>query len=55
MPKQAYEKPTKVERPAKRESFSTGGSTKMLYGNSPTSLPECDNRLKKDNRRLLKG
>ena len=54
MPKVAYEKPKKVEHSQKRENFSTSGNVKMVYGNGPSSLPECVSKSNKK-KRLLKG
>lgn len=53
MSKNAYEKPKKVETPSKRENFSVGGNVKMVYGNGPSSLPECSGPSSK--KRLLNG
>ncbi len=54
MAKESYKKPKKVETPSKQENFSTGGNVKMLYGNGPSSLPECVGKPNKK-KKLLKG
>ena len=54
MSKAAYDKPKKVETPSKRESFSTGGNVKMVYGNGPSSLPECVSKPTKK-KKILNG
>ena len=54
MSKATYDKPKKVEHPSKRENFSTGGNVKMLYGNGPSSLPECGSNPNKK-KKLLNG
>ena len=38
----AYKKPEVVTMPSRRETFSTGGEVKMIFGKTPIALAGCD-------------
>lgn len=50
MSNESYNKPQQVLQPEKKHNVSVGSSIKMVYGNKPSSLPEC---VKKPD--MLKG
>ena len=41
-PKMAYKKPEVVMMPSRRETFSTGGEVKMIFGKMPIALAGYD-------------